>query len=163
MDLENDWAVIRRVFIRAQRSGLHHAFATVGPDGEPQVTPIGSLWLARDEPRGIYLDVFNQRLASHLNENHRVSILAVDSRYSMWLGALLRGRFAVPPGVRLLGNAGERRRATEKEADRFRRMFAPFRFTRGHRLLWSAVDTVREVNFDGVAPVRIGRMTRSTA
>lgn len=148
------------MFARARRSALHHAFATIGADGEAQVAPIGSLWLDPREPRGVYIDVFNRELAGNLDRARRVTILAVDARKRMWAAALLRGQFPVYPALRLSGSAGERRQATAAEAERFRRMFRPFRWTRGHRLLWRHVDTVREIRFDTVAPVRIGRMTR---
>jgi hypothetical protein len=161
MDLTADWAEIRGVFVRAQRSGLHQAFATVAPDGSPHVTPIGSLSLHPQEPRGIYLDLFNQQLSKNLDRAPRVSVLAVDAHYTMWLGALLRGRFSRAPGVRLFGVASERRRAREEEVERFQRRFRRVRFTRGYQLLWGRFEWVRDITFERVEPVRIGAMTRS--
>jgi len=185
MELERDWREIRRIFGRAQRSALHSAFATTSPDGTPHVSPIGSLWLVRDEPRGYYLDVYNMQLARNLDaarslegasaegdlqegdleegavqEGGRVTILAVDARYSMWLRALLVGRFPTWPGVRLTGVAGPRRKPSAEEFRQLQKQFKPFAWTRGYNLLWKRIERVREIAFDGVQPVKIGPMTK---
>lgn len=160
MDVHKDWQQIRKVFGRARRCNLHHAFSTIAPDGTPHVTPIGSLWLDPQQPRGIYFDVFNQQLAENLATNPRISILAVDSSYSMWLGALLRGQFNRMPGMRLQGIAGKRRLARQEEIRRLQKLFRRVRFTRGYKLLWNRIEWVREISFDEALPVHISTMTK---
>ena len=40
-----DWPTATGVFKRSFRSSFHYSVATVGPDGAPHVTPIGSVML----------------------------------------------------------------------------------------------------------------------
>ncbi|MCM3677434.1 pyridoxamine 5'-phosphate oxidase family protein [Peribacillus simplex] len=58
------------------------SFATVNPDGTPHVTPIGSLILSKDEPKGLYFQIFTSQMTQNLEHNNRVCILAVNS--SKW-------------------------------------------------------------------------------
>jgi hypothetical protein len=60
----------------------------------------------------------------------------------------------------LLGYAGERRKATAAEQARWQQLVAPTRFLKGYDLLWRRTDYVRELLFDGYAPVRLGAMTK---
>lgn len=159
MNLEQDWSDIRAVFVAARRRGLHHALATVNDDGTPQVTPIGSLWLHGDRPRAIYFDMFNRRLASNLNARQRVMVMAVDPRYSLWIAAFVRGHFTRHLAIRLAGTVSPRRRPQDEETRRIERLFRRTRFTRGSRLLRSRIEWIRDIDFDAVAPVRVGRMT----
>ena len=45
MQMKENWADIKKLFGQAFRSSFHYALATVNEDGEPHVTPIGSLIL----------------------------------------------------------------------------------------------------------------------
>ncbi|MET0091313.1 MAG: pyridoxamine 5'-phosphate oxidase family protein [Candidatus Thiodiazotropha sp.] len=159
MDLFKDWEAIRTLFKASLKSSFHFAIASVNEQGEPHVTPIGSLIL--DEPgRGYYFERFTQQLPKNLLHRQRVCVLAVNSGFGFWLGSLLRGRFAQPPGLRLYGTVSEPRAATEAERARWLRRVRPARFTRGHAMMWSEMDRVREIEFDRVDPVRIGKMTQ---
>lgn len=154
-----DWAAARRVTRAALRSSLHCAIATTNADGTAHVTPIGSVMLSTEAGRGVYFDVFNARLARNLQRNPRVTVLAVDSRVRTWLWALAVGRFDRPPGMRLVGTAGPRRKATDDEIRRWRRAVGPLLRTRGGRYLWEGVEQVRDLEFEDVLPVRLGEMT----
>ncbi|MET0067055.1 MAG: pyridoxamine 5'-phosphate oxidase family protein [Candidatus Thiodiazotropha sp.] len=159
MDLFEDWEKIRTLFKASLKSSFHFAIASVNDQGEPHVTPIGSLIL--DEPgRGYYFERFTRQLPNNLEQRQRVCVLAVNSGLRFWLGSLLRGRFAHPPGLRLYGSVGEPRPATEAERARWMRRVRGARFTRGHGLIWKDMDRVREIEFDRVEPVRVGKMTR---
>ncbi|MGH1357730.1 MAG: pyridoxamine 5'-phosphate oxidase family protein [Burkholderiaceae bacterium] len=162
MNLQTDWPVIRQTFVHSRRSGLHHSFGSVNPDGTANVTPIGSLLLDRQQPTGFYCDVLNQQLASNLATDSRVTVLAVDSRYGAWLRAFWQGRFSRPPGFRLYGSVGARRLATGAEQERIRRLFRPVRFTAGGKALLTQMAWVRDIEFDRVEPVRIGPLTVQT-
>ncbi len=153
-----DWGIHRRTVRRALRSSLHCAIATTNVDGSPHVSPIGSVVLT--EPgRGIYLEIFASRVGHNLDRDPRFCLLAVDAGKRFWLESLVRGRFSVPPGIRLKGTAGPRRSATAEEQERFRRQVAPLRFTRGHRILWTRGDRARDLFFDAAIPLRLGAMT----
>ena len=52
------WQQVRATVRGASASSMHCAIASIGADGRPHVTPIGSVMLT--EPgRGVYLDVIN--------------------------------------------------------------------------------------------------------
>ena len=63
MDIDADWHVIKRLFRKSFASSIHYAIATVTQDGEPHVTPIGSLILGSPEyaGRSVYQDRTSQR------------------------------------------------------------------------------------------------------
>lgn len=153
-----DWKECKEVFRRAFRSSFHYSVATVGADGEPHVAPIGSVLLT-GPGRGIYFDIFTSDLSDNVDRDPRVCILAVDSGKWFWFRSLLGGRFIAPPGVRLVGTAGPRRPATDEEKQRWLRRVRAVRRLRGHRLLWSDLEYVRDLEFTGSEPVRLGRMT----
>ena len=154
MDLHNDWPEIRRIFARAYFSSI----ATVDPEGRPHVTPIGSLMLLDEPGQGFYFERFTATLPRHLERDSQLCAMAVDMRLSMWIKALVRGSFPTAPALRLAGTATRRRPATEREAELFQRRVKPTRWTRGYKLLWDGMAEGREIRFDRVLPVRIGRM-----
>lgn len=154
MDLHNDWPEIRRIFARAFFSSI----ATVDDEGRPHVTPIGSLVLLDEPGRGFYFERFTATMPRHLERDAQLCAMAVDMRLSLWLPSLIRGRFPTAPGLRLAGSTGPRRDATEREAELFLRRVKPLRWTRGYKMLWDGMSQGREVRFDRVLPLRIGRM-----
>jgi predicted pyridoxine 5'-phosphate oxidase superfamily flavin-nucleotide-binding protein len=87
--LRSAWPHIRAVW-NAMPIG---AFATVGADGSPQVTPIGSVYLDPNEPKGYYHPIFASRLRRNLGNEGRFELLFLDLRARTWLPALIRGRF----------------------------------------------------------------------
>ena len=154
-----DWATATGVFKRAFRSSFHYAIATVGPDGAPRVTPIGSVMLT--EPgRGIFFDVFASQLSQNLDNDPRVCVMAVDTTKRLWLTSIARGRFNLPPAIRLAGTAGPRRAPTVEEQQRWLRRVRSVRRFKGHALLWGNLTHVRDLELDEALPVRLGAMTR---
>ncbi len=154
MNLRDDWAEIRRIFARA----FYASIATVDADGRPHVTPIGSLILSREPGRGFWFERFTTTLPRNLEGDSHLCALVVDTRLRLWGRALLTGQFPKAPGLRLRGTAGARRQATDRERELFQRRVRFARWTRGHQLLWSNFDRGREVTFDEVLPLRLGRM-----
>jgi hypothetical protein len=148
----------RKVFRRALRTSLHYAMATVGEDGAPHLTPIGSVLLS-DPGRGIYFDIFSSQLSQNLDRDPRVCVMAVDSGKSFWLASLARGHFTAPPALRLTATAGPRRPATLSEQRRWLRRVRPVRRLRGHQLLWGNLTHVRDLTFHTALPVHLGKMT----
>jgi hypothetical protein len=159
MQLERNWKDIRRLFARSFGSSFHYAIASVNENGEPHVTPIGSLILC--EPgRGFYFEEFPRQLRRNLEINQRVCVLAVNSGIWFWLRSLFGGRFVSPPAVRLYGTVGELREASAQEIRLWHRRVGKLRFTKGYRLMWKNMQTVRDIHFTRMEPVRIGEMTR---
>ena len=157
--LTREWRRIRALW-GARRVGV---FATVGPDGSPQLTPIGSLYLDELEPRGYYHPIFTSRLRRNLGESGRFELLFLDLSLWTWTRALLRGRFDRLVAARLRGSAlGARRAATSEELARWQRLVRPVRWTRGYELLWKDARYVQELSFDSCVPVRFGAMSHAT-
>ncbi|MFK8000061.1 MAG: pyridoxamine 5'-phosphate oxidase family protein [Polyangiales bacterium] len=134
--------------------------ASVGADGHPHITPVGSLWLHRTEPRGLYLELFTKQLPKNLAHDPRFTMLFVDSGAWTWLRALVRGTFRAPVGVRLHGVAGPPRASEPHEVARFQRLVKPVSWTKGHDILWSRLPRVRDLTFTGATPIRLGAMTK---
>lgn len=134
------------------------AFATVSAEGAPHVTPIGSIVLRRDEPRGYYHPKLTARLPRALDAGGRFQLLLVDPRITSWLPPLIRGEFKRLVAVRLRGHALPRREADQEEAARWRRRVRAVSWTRGYDLLWKEMRFVQDLVFDGMVPIRFGAM-----
>lgn len=158
MNVHENWKQVKALFRESFRSSFHYSIATVSENGEPHVTPIGSLILGKPG-EGFYFEKFTRQLPNNVRANCRVCVFAVNSSRWFWLKSLLLGRFELPPAVRLHGTAKELRPATERELALWRKRVRSVRFTRGHKLMWSDMDRVRTIEFDRVEPVHIGQMT----
>jgi len=157
---DKQWAKIRNIFQDAFNSSFHYAIATVNQDGTPRVTPIGSLML-QDDRKGFYFEGYVSALAINLTHYKRVCVMAVNSGKWSLLKSFFRGKITTPPGVRLMGTAGDRRKATEQEMDQFKKRFRMYRMFKGYNLVWGNLKYVRELRFDAYEPVRIGALTRA--
>ena len=158
MELLADWKEINCLFKDSFSSSFHFAIATVAENGEPHVTPIGSLILG--EPgHGLYFEKFPKGLPSNLATNQQVCVLAVNSSRWFWLRSLVRGKFASFPAIRLHGNAGELRNATDKEIMLWQKRVTLARFSKGHALMWRDMSRVRDIEFTRAEPVHLGQMT----
>ena len=69
-----EWQAVRELVKQAN----HVSVATVGPAGQPHVSPIGSYSLHPAEPRGYWLEKFPSNLPRHLEADQRVQIMAVQ-------------------------------------------------------------------------------------
>jgi hypothetical protein len=158
MNIHENWREVKALFRDSFRSSFHYAIATVAENGDPHVTPIGSLILGKPG-EGFYFEKFTQCLPKNIGNNNRVCVLAVNSSRWFWVKSLLGGKFAVPPAVRLHGTAQELRLASEHEMALWQKRVSSVRFTKGHKLIWSEMNMVRVIRFDRIEPVQIGRMT----
>ena len=159
LGMEKQWPAMKRLFWDSFLSSLHFAIASVNANGEPHVSPIGSLIL-REPGVGIFFEKFTTGLPRNLKTNNKVCVLAVNTGRLFWLRSLIAGRFASPPGVRMNGTVGEARKATDEEIRLFQRRVQIASLTKGHRLLWSDMTTVREIHFTSIEPLRLGRMSQ---
>ena len=160
MDIHKNWADVKAVFHDSYKSSFHYAIATVNENGEPHVTPIGSLMLGKPGA-GFYFEKFTRQLPRNLDNNKQVCILAVNSSRWFWLKSLLGGRFSSFPAIRLYGIAGDARQASGREIALWQNRVKEVKFTKGHALMWREMSVVREIEFTRVEPVHIGGMTHS--
>ena len=61
MDIAEHWKDVKALFKESFKSSFHYAIATVNEDGEPHVTPIGSLILGKPG-HGLYFEEFSRQL-----------------------------------------------------------------------------------------------------
>jgi uncharacterized protein len=160
MEIGKHWETIRAVFEEGYKSCFHFAIATVNEDGSPHVTPIGALIL-RGNQTGFYFEENPIRMPRNLKKNPRVCVMAMNADKLFWGKALLEGKFATPPAVRLSGMAGDLRKAAPAEIALWQEKIALAKGTKGYQLLWSHFSDVRDITFDAFEPVNVGEMTRS--
>ena len=158
MEIENHWDTVRHVFQEAFKTSQHYAFATTNEDGTPHITPIGSLIL-RSNKAGFFFEEFPDKMPKNFKYNKRVCVLAINAGKLYWFKSLLKGRFANPPGVRLMGTVGEKRKATEAEIAAWQKRVRFAKGFKGYNLLWKNMNWVRDIQFDSFEPVQVGKMT----
>ncbi|MBT3255861.1 MAG: pyridoxamine 5'-phosphate oxidase family protein [Deltaproteobacteria bacterium] len=157
--MEQHWKTIRNIVNQALKTNRFCAVATVNPDGSPRISPIGSLILG-EAGKAFYFEEFPKNMRQNLDRDQRICVLAVTGGFLFWLKALFRGRFDALPGLRLMGRAGGRRKATEEEVTQWQKRVRPFRRLKGYKLLWKDMRHVRDVTFDAAEPLRLGPMAR---
>ena len=153
MDIQQHWPAILRVLHASKRSGRYFSIATVTPEGNPHVTPIGHAFF-REDMTGYYFDAYSQAMPKNLAHNPRICLMAVCTSTRLWLPALLKARFSAPPGVRLFGEVSAPRAATQAEQTELADSIRLTRALRGHQLLWGDLQRVRDMRFDGFSEVR---------
>jgi hypothetical protein len=158
MEIGGNWTKIRDVFDEGFKSSFNFAMASVGRDGTPNITPIGSLIL-KDDCTGFYCEDFPSKLPENLKYNPRVCIMAVNADKIFWGRALMEGRFPSAPGVRLYGTAGEAREGTREEIEMWQKKVGFARAMKGYKIMWENMHVVREIKFDSFEPVRLREMT----
>ncbi len=94
---DEKWKMIKELFKKAGYSSMHCAIATVSLEGEPHVTPIGSLFLT-ETCKGFYFEEYVVHMKRNIEHNHRVCVMALNSSKWFWLKALIRGQFNEPCG-----------------------------------------------------------------
>lgn len=155
-----DWQAIRRHFRRSFSSNLHTAVATADAEGQPSVSPIGSLLLNREDYTGFYFELYTASIPKNARANRRVCVMSVDSGKWFWLKSLFRGNFSRPPMIKLYGELGERRPANPEEIARFQRRAGWLLNLPGGKKLWGQLHFVREIRFDGFELAKLGAVGR---
>jgi len=158
MTLKDHWPQIKELFEKAIKTNKYYSFATVDKDGNPHVTPIGSLIL-KDGCKGFFSEKFPVNMKDNFKSSDRVAVMAVNSGFFYWFKALRKGKFESPPGVRLYGRVGERRQATPDERKMWLKKVKIAKGTKGYNLLWKDLPHVRDIYFDDFKPVTAGQMT----
>lgn len=158
MDIYTDWDKIRKHFNKSFSSNFYVSIASVDQDNNPTVTPIGSLFL-NDNQTGFYFEKFPTKLPEHAKSNPKVCLLGVNSGRLFWIKALFRERFSDYPAIKLYGELGARRKATEKDLARLNRRMKITNGLRGNTYLWKKMEFVREIKFTKAEKINLGKMT----
>ena len=159
MDINTDWDAIRKHFNLSFRSNFYVSIASVDKDNEPTVTPIGSL-LLNDNQTGFYFEKYPKKLSKHAETNLNVCVLGVNSSTLFWLKSLFKNKFNKYPGIKLYGQLGVKRKATEHEIKRLQRRMKATKFLKGNTYLWGSMQYVREISFTKAEKINLGEMTK---
>lgn len=160
MDMIDNWSAIRKHFSQSFGSSLHVSISSVASDNRPMVTPVGTVFLNKDQS-GFYFEKFVSSLPKHASQNNHICILAVNSNKLFWLKSLFRARFDTYPAYRLYGKLGKRREATESEISALKKRLKTTRRLKGHKYLWGDMKEVREIRFHKGEKINIGKMTQA--
>ncbi|MCB0538586.1 MAG: hypothetical protein KDE33_13780, partial [Bacteroidetes bacterium] len=63
------------------------------------------------------------------------------------------------PAIKLYGELGKRRKATEKEINRLNRRMKTTKGLKGNTYLWGKMEFVREIKFTKAEKINLGKMT----
>ena len=158
MNLKTDWNNIRKHFNKSFRSNFYVSIASVDTENNPTVTPIGTLFL-NDNQTGFYFEKYPSKLPLHAKTNKNICVLGVNSNTLFWVKSLFKGKFSSYPAIKLYGELGEKRKATEKEITRLNRRMKTTGGLKGNKYLWGDMEFVREVIFTKVEKINLGKMT----
>jgi len=158
MDIETDWKEIRNHFNTCFRTNFHVSVASVDKDNNPTVTPIGTLFLNNNRT-GFYFEKYPTKLPINGKNNPNICILAVNSNIWFWLKSLFKGKFRKHPAIKLYGQLGERRKATEVEIKRLNRRMKSTKGFKGNMYLWGKMEDVRDITFSYAEKINLGEMT----
>ena len=159
MDIKTEWNEIRKHFNLSFRSNFHVTIASVDGENNPTATPIGSLFLSQNRT-GFYFEKYPTKLPDNAATNKNVCVLAVNSGMWFWLKSLFNGKFSNYPGIKLYGELGERRGATEIEISRLNRRMKITRRMKGNKYLWGDMRYVRIITFTKAEKINLGEMTK---
>ena len=157
MDLRIHWKIIKQVFLQAQGSSMHCSIASVDEQGQPHITPIGTVFLRNDQT-GYFFDTYTNQLSKNLLKQPKVCIMAVNTSKRFWLRSLIQGKFSTLPAIRLYGEIGAVRPATSEEIASVQQRIKPLTWTKGSRLIWSDFSHVRDIRFTEAHPARYPHM-----
>jgi uncharacterized protein len=160
MDIKRDWTEIRKHFNKCFRSNFHVAIASVDKNNNPTVTPIGSLFLNNNQT-GFYFEKFPTKLPENSNINKNICILAVNSNTLFWLTSLFKGKFRSYPAIKLYGEMGEKRKASDAEIQRLNSRMRITKGFKGNHYLWRDMQFVRDIAFIRAEKINLGKMTEA--
>jgi hypothetical protein len=158
MDIKSNWSEIRKHFSQSFNSSLHVSIASVDSDNNPTTTPIGSLFLNKDQT-GFYFEKFPTKLPNNSKSKRNICVLGVNSSKWFWVKSLFKEKFPDYPAIKIYGELGEKRKASEVELSRLKRRMRRTRALKGHQYLWSKMEHIREITFTRAEIINLGKMT----
>ncbi len=159
---ENNWSRITKIVYESMKSSMCCGLGTVGADGMPHVTPIGSL-VFTEVGKGFYFEQLPVKTPENIRHNSELCFMAVNSSKLYWLKFFFTGQFHSLPGIRLYGTAGKKRTATEQEKNLWQNKVKGFKKFKGYDVLWKDLIRGREVQFHSFEPVLCGKATEQAA
>ncbi|HNX29059.1 MAG TPA: pyridoxamine 5'-phosphate oxidase family protein [Syntrophomonadaceae bacterium] len=152
---EEKWKEIVKYF-----GGMKHTsmIGSVSNTGQPNVTPIGSL-LLKENCTGYYFDLFTRELSANLDQNSKVCVTFIQTSSLFWLKSLYANKGTKPAGIKLVGSAGARRKATAEEIELFRNMTKSIKMLKGYNTLFGNLSYVRDIEFTDYYAINTGKMT----
>ncbi|MGB5236536.1 MAG: hypothetical protein WBN59_02800, partial [Flavobacteriaceae bacterium] len=88
-----------------------------------------------------------------------VCLLGVNSGRIFWIISLFNVKFSKYPAIKLYGELGAKRKATEKEIKRLNRRMKGTNMLKGNAYLWKNMEYVRELRFKKAEKINLGQMT----
>ena len=158
MDIKTNWKEIKTHFSKSFRTNFHVSIASVDIDNNPSVTPIGSLFLNNNRT-GFYFEKYPTKLPINGKNNPNICILAVNSNVWFWIKSLFIGEFKKYPAIKLYGQLGEKREATDIEIKRLNNRMKSTKGFKGNLYMWGKMEYVREITFTNVEKINLGEMT----
>lgn len=131
---------------------------SVNNTGQPNVTPIGAIILKEDYS-GYYFDLFTKELSDNLDQNKNVCVLFVQTGGLFWFKSLYANACKKPAGIKLIGSAGNRRKATAEEIEVLRNRIKYLKILKGYNTIFGNLSHVRDIKFTDYFVLNIGKMT----
>ncbi len=160
MDIQTNWTEIRKHFNKSFKTNFHVSIASIDKDDKPTVTPIGSLFLNSNQT-GFYFEKFPTKLPENSKDHKNICILGVNSSTVFWLTALFKGKFESHPAIKLYGQLGDRRKASEIEIKRLNSRMRITKWLKGNDYLWGNMENIREITFTKAEKINLGKMTET--
>lgn len=158
--VEEQWPEIKKLLKITLTKSMQCGISTVDPDGNPHISPIGSLFLT-EFSKGFFFEMFASNMRANLERNNRFCIALVNSGRWFFFRSLFMGKFNSHPGIRLYGEIGKRRKAKSREVMAFRKAVKSFKWLKGYDLLWKTEGYVRDITIEGVKTLNLGKMNVS--
>ena len=159
MDLFENWKDIKEHFRNSFISNLHVSIASVNDNNDPTNTPIGSFFL-NDNQTGFYFEKYPTNLPANAHTHKKICVLGVNSSKWFWLKSLFKEEFSSHPAIKLYGELGEKRKATETELRALKRRLRLTEGLKGYKYLWRDMEGVREIKFTKAEKINLGKMTQ---
>lgn len=153
MDIEKHWPNILKVINEGKKSNRFFSIATVNNDGTPHVTPIGHVFF-NDDMMGYYFDQYSEAMPKNFETNKNICLMSVNSGTFYWLKSLFLGKFSISPAIRLMGTVGDIRDARTDEIEKLEKSISITSGLKGHKLLWSELNKVRDLQFTSFSPAK---------
>lgn len=152
---EDKWKEIIRYYGGWKQTSM---IASVDKMGQPNVTPIGSL-LLKEDCSGFYFDLLTKGLSDNLDENDKVCVLYVETGTLYWFKSLCTNQNSKPAGIKLIGTAGNRRRASAQEIELLQNHTKLIKRLPGYNTIFGNLSYVRDIKFTDYFMINTGKMT----
>jgi len=152
---EDKWGEIIKYYGNWKQTSI---IGSVNNSGQPNLTPIGSL-LLKEDFSGYYFDLFTRELSDNLDQNNQVCVLFVETGKLFWFKSFYTNKNSKPAGIKLIGYAGDRRRASDQELERLRSKTKPMQKLKGYKTIFGDPSYVRDINFTDYFIINTGKMT----